>query len=211
MPSTSVSGRRTEAVTDSYRYRSGHHQLRRLGHGRWRCHRHRQPGRSADDEVGGRSRKDGDRRGRTGAKRQAITNPENTISSGIDTFSRTTFDQVLASVQRSGVPIYCVGLSGLVERSTAGATGPIAMINWPRAKERASQRRSGRGAAGPGEPAGSAVQREDLAVGRRDGREIEPTVSRFLQHADRRHSAEERARRGGGERAGVRRFNRGRC
>jgi Ca-activated chloride channel family protein len=57
------------------------------------------------------------------------------ISSGIDTFSHATFDQVLASAQRSGVPVYCVGLAGVVERSIVGATGPIAKINWPRAKE----------------------------------------------------------------------------
>ena len=57
------------------------------------------------------------------------------ISSGIDTFSHMTSDQVLASAQRSGVPVYCVGLAGLVESSILGATGPVAKIDWPRAKE----------------------------------------------------------------------------
>jgi VWFA-related protein len=58
------------------------------------------------------------------------------ISTGIDTFSHATFDQVLAAAERSGTPVYIVGLAGLVERSIVGSTGPIAKISWPRAKER---------------------------------------------------------------------------
>jgi VWFA-related protein len=57
------------------------------------------------------------------------------ISTGIDTFSHATFDQVLAAAERSGTPVYIVGLAGLVERSIVGSTGPIAKISWPHAKE----------------------------------------------------------------------------
>jgi Ca-activated chloride channel family protein len=57
------------------------------------------------------------------------------ISSGIDTFSRSTFADVRAAAQRSGTPVYCVSLAGVVERSIVGSTGPIAKINWPRVKE----------------------------------------------------------------------------
>lgn len=58
------------------------------------------------------------------------------ISTGVDTFSRATFDEVLAAAQRSGTAVYCVGLGGLVERTLAGATGPIAKIDWTGANER---------------------------------------------------------------------------
>jgi Ca-activated chloride channel family protein len=57
------------------------------------------------------------------------------ISTGIDTFSHATFDQVLAAAGRSGTPVYVVGLAGLVERSIVGSTGPVTKISWPRATE----------------------------------------------------------------------------
>jgi Ca-activated chloride channel family protein len=57
------------------------------------------------------------------------------ISTGIDTFSHATFDEVLATAHRSGTPVYCIGLAGLVERSIVGSTGPTSKIDWARAKE----------------------------------------------------------------------------
>jgi len=58
------------------------------------------------------------------------------ISTGLDTFSHATIDQVVTAAQRSGTPVYCVGLAGLVERSIIGSTGPIAKISWAQARER---------------------------------------------------------------------------
>jgi VWFA-related protein len=57
------------------------------------------------------------------------------ISTGLDTFSHATIDQVVTDAQRSGTPIYCVGLGGVVERSIIGSTGPIAKINWTQTRE----------------------------------------------------------------------------
>lgn len=67
------------------------------------------------------------------------------ISTGLDTFSRATLDQVVADAQRSGTSVYCIGLGGVVERGNVGSTGPIAKINWAQASERlkALARRSG--------------------------------------------------------------------
>ena len=69
------------------------------------------------------------------------------ISTGIDTFSRATFADVRAAAQRSGTPVYCVSLAGVVERSMVGSTGPIAKINWPRVKEQLKTLAKGRAAA----------------------------------------------------------------
>jgi Ca-activated chloride channel family protein len=57
------------------------------------------------------------------------------ISTGLDTFSLATFEDVLAAAQRSGTPVYAISLAGAVERTLVGSTGPIAKINWARAKE----------------------------------------------------------------------------
>lgn len=69
---------------------------------------------------------------RTVAGRKAVL----LISTGIDTFSHSTFDDVLAAAQRSGTPVYSIALAGFVERSVVGSTGPISNIDWSRAKER---------------------------------------------------------------------------
>lgn len=55
------------------------------------------------------------------------------ISTGIDTFSRANFGDARAAAERSGVPIYCIGLSGLVQRNMTGTEGPLTKIKWSRA------------------------------------------------------------------------------
>jgi VWFA-related protein len=55
------------------------------------------------------------------------------ITTGIDTFSRATFDDARAAAERSGVPLYCVGLAGLVQRTVTGTEGPLTKIDWSRA------------------------------------------------------------------------------
>jgi Ca-activated chloride channel family protein len=71
-----------------------------------------------------------DRLATTGGRKAVLL-----ISTGIDTFSRATFGDVRAAAQRSGTPVYCISLAGVVERSMVGSTSPIAKINWPRVKE----------------------------------------------------------------------------
>jgi VWFA-related protein len=58
------------------------------------------------------------------------------VSTGIDTFSHTTLEDVVASAQRSATPVYAIGLAGVVQRTLVGATGPVTKINWEQAKER---------------------------------------------------------------------------
>jgi hypothetical protein len=45
------------------------------------------------------------------------------ISTGLDTFSHATFDDVLRAVQQSATPVYCIAL-GESARSLIGTTGP---------------------------------------------------------------------------------------
>jgi hypothetical protein len=54
------------------------------------------------------------------------------ISTGLDSFSHATFDDVIATAGHSGTPVYCIGLAGLVQRTILGA-GPLARIDWSRA------------------------------------------------------------------------------
>jgi Ca-activated chloride channel family protein len=60
------------------------------------------------------------------------------ISSGVDTFSKTTFDQLLAEARNSGVPIYAIGLAHLMKLEAApyGNTAPFARIDWEAAQKR---------------------------------------------------------------------------
>lgn len=53
------------------------------------------------------------------------------ISSGLDTFSHTTFDTLRAQAERTKIPVYTIRLSDTVV-STAGAEGPLARIDWKR-------------------------------------------------------------------------------
>jgi Ca-activated chloride channel family protein len=54
------------------------------------------------------------------------------VSSGLDTFSRATFQQVLEAAQNSATPIYTIGLAHLIQRESAtyGAIAPFARIDW---------------------------------------------------------------------------------
>ena len=60
------------------------------------------------------------------------------VSSGIDTFSKTNFDQLLEAARRSSVPIYAIGLGHLMdlEAVTYGDAAPFARINWTAAQKR---------------------------------------------------------------------------
>ena len=59
------------------------------------------------------------------------------VSSGIDTFSRATYEQVLEAAQNSGTPVYTIGLGHLMQRESAtyGATAPFARIDWSGAEK----------------------------------------------------------------------------
>ena len=54
------------------------------------------------------------------------------VSSGVDTFSKATFEQALEAARNSAVPIYAIGLGHLMrlEALTYGDTAPFARINW---------------------------------------------------------------------------------
>jgi VWFA-related protein len=54
-------------------------------------------------------------------------------SSGIDTFSRASFDDVLAAADRSRTPVYTIDLSGAVTH--LADSGPLARVNWARGRE----------------------------------------------------------------------------
>lgn len=54
-------------------------------------------------------------------------------SSGIDTFSRASFEDVLAAADRSRTPVYTIDLSGAVTQ--LADSGPLARLNWARARE----------------------------------------------------------------------------
>jgi Ca-activated chloride channel family protein len=55
------------------------------------------------------------------------------LSTGLDTFSHATFDDVVQKAERAGTPVYAVGIAGLVERTLFGYAGPMARLNWRRA------------------------------------------------------------------------------
>jgi len=59
------------------------------------------------------------------------------ISTGVDTFSKANFQQVLEAARSSATPIYTIGLVHLVERESAvyGATAPFARIDWSTAEK----------------------------------------------------------------------------
>lgn len=59
------------------------------------------------------------------------------VSSGVDTFSKTTFAQVLEAARSAAVPIYIISLSHLMEleADTYGTTAPFARVNWKAAEK----------------------------------------------------------------------------
>ena len=58
------------------------------------------------------------------------------ISSGLDTFSKATFQQVLEAAQNSATSVYTIGLGPLIQSESAayGATAPFARIDWSNAE-----------------------------------------------------------------------------
>jgi VWFA-related protein len=59
------------------------------------------------------------------------------ISSGLDTFSRVSFADVLAEARSAGVPIYVINLGPLIRAAlppSASEVGPYASVNWSRAE-----------------------------------------------------------------------------
>jgi VWFA-related protein len=56
------------------------------------------------------------------------------ISTGIDTFSHATFEDVLHAAADAKTPVYCIGL-GDVAKTLLGTEGPLAKIDWKRADE----------------------------------------------------------------------------
>jgi len=59
------------------------------------------------------------------------------VSSGLDTFSKATFQQVQDAAQNSATPIYTIGLIHVVQRESAtyGANAPFARIDWNNAEK----------------------------------------------------------------------------
>jgi VWFA-related protein len=59
------------------------------------------------------------------------------VSSGADTFSKATYQQVLEAARTSGIPIYMIGLAEVMKREAAtyGPTAPFARIDWDTAEK----------------------------------------------------------------------------
>ena len=59
------------------------------------------------------------------------------ISSGVDTFSKANYQQVLQAAQDSATPIYTIGLGRLMQQESAiyGVTAPFARIDWNSAEK----------------------------------------------------------------------------
>jgi Ca-activated chloride channel family protein len=59
------------------------------------------------------------------------------VSTGIDTFSKANYQQILEAARSSAAPIYTIGLVHLMERESAiyGTTAPFARIDWPAAEK----------------------------------------------------------------------------
>jgi len=63
------------------------------------------------------------------------------VSSGLDTFSRANYQDVLRAVHRSGVQIYVINLGPALQEhiSMLPATGPYARLDWKRAQAELQQ------------------------------------------------------------------------
>ncbi len=59
------------------------------------------------------------------------------VSSGLDTFSKASFQQVLEAAQQLDTPIYTISLSGIAKREASlhGETAPFARIDWKNAEK----------------------------------------------------------------------------
>ena len=60
------------------------------------------------------------------------------ISSGLDTFSKTTYEQVLQAAEQDRTPIYIIGLSEMMRGQAFiyGSAAPYAHMNWNEAERR---------------------------------------------------------------------------
>jgi hypothetical protein len=58
------------------------------------------------------------------------------ISTGLDSFSHATFDDVVSSARRADTPVYCIGLAGLVQLTIESSAGPLSKIDWAGANTR---------------------------------------------------------------------------
>jgi hypothetical protein len=56
------------------------------------------------------------------------------ISTGIDTFSHATFDDVLHAAEQSDTPVYVIGLADMA-KALSGTSGPFSKIDWKRADD----------------------------------------------------------------------------
>jgi VWFA-related protein len=56
------------------------------------------------------------------------------ISTGLDSFSQATLDDVIARATRAGTPMYCIGLADMVQR-TILSIGPVSQLDWNRANK----------------------------------------------------------------------------
>jgi hypothetical protein len=54
------------------------------------------------------------------------------ISTGLDSFSHATFDDVVSDAERADTPVYCIDLAGLVQRTFVDIAGPLSKIDWNR-------------------------------------------------------------------------------
>ena len=63
------------------------------------------------------------------------------VSSGLDTFSKANYQDVLRAVHQSGVPIYVINLGPALQEhiSMLPATGPYARLDWKRAESELQQ------------------------------------------------------------------------
>jgi hypothetical protein len=53
------------------------------------------------------------------------------VTTGIDTFSRATFDDLLARARDARTPIYCLSLADLARNRVVDAsTGPLSRVDW---------------------------------------------------------------------------------
>jgi hypothetical protein len=62
------------------------------------------------------------------------------ITTGIDTFSRTTFDELLARVRDAQIPIYCLSLADIARSRTLNTKiGPLSRVNWNRVDDQCAR------------------------------------------------------------------------
>jgi VWFA-related protein len=60
------------------------------------------------------------------------------VSTGVDTFSKTSYEEVLRAAREAAIPIYTIGLARMmqVEANLYGPAAPFAHIDWNAAENR---------------------------------------------------------------------------